>query len=63
MKTIAEIKETCTLHHTSARREYISRKSEGVVNEYEGRFGKGYTIDRPRWDTTQYCYRDYYICR
>lgn len=61
MKTITEIKETMKLHHTAACRGYVSRKSEGIVKEYDGKFGKGYVILRPRFDTTKYVYCDYYI--
>ena len=49
------------LHHTSSRRGYESRKTEGHVEEYNGRFGKGYIIVRPRYDTTQYVFYEYYI--
>ena len=49
------------LHHTAAKKGYISRKSDGIVKEYSGRFGTGYTVERPRWDTTKYIYIDYYI--
>lgn len=49
------------LHHTATKKGYISRKSDGIVKEYSGRFGTGYTVERPRWDTTQYIYIDYYI--
>lgn len=61
MKTIAEIESTMRLHHKASRRGYISRKSSGKVETYEGRFGKGYIIVRPRWDTTQYVTIEYYI--
>lgn len=60
---LAKIKKTCTLHHTAAHRGYVSRKSEGVANEYSGKFGTGYTIDRPRWDTTNYVDREYWILK
>ena len=59
--TIEEVKQICNYHHTAARREYISRKTEGRVSEYNGRFGRGYVIDCPRWDTTNYCSRQYWI--
>ena len=61
--TINELKNNPNYeyHHTAARRGYISRKTEGYVEEYEGRYGKGYVIVRPRFDTTQYVYIDYYL--
>lgn len=49
------------LHHTAAARGYVSRKKEPVVEEYNGRFGRGYKVFRPRWDTSQYIWVDYYI--
>lgn len=49
------------IHHTASRRGYISRKSEGRVEKYSGRFGKGYILETPRFDTTQYTYTTYYI--
>lgn len=53
--------------HTSYVRKYVSRKAykglefEGEVSEYEGRFGKGYTVDRPNWNSRKYSFRTYYI--
>lgn len=61
IKTINEIESTMTLHHTASRRGYVSRRTEGKVERYEGRFGKGYIISLPRWDTTQYVTIKYYI--
>jgi hypothetical protein len=48
-------------HHTASARGYISRKSAGVVSKYSGKYGTGYTIGRPRYDTTQYVYLTYYV--
>lgn len=48
-------------HHTATHRGYISRKIDCYVGQYKGRFGEGYVVSRPRWDTTQYYYVDYYI--
>ena len=61
MKTIDEITKTMKLHHIASRRGYISRKSAGEVETYKGRFGEGYIILRPRFDTTNYIYVEYYI--
>ena len=52
-----ELKE----HHTASKRGYISRKSDGVVDNYTGKFGEGYTISTPRFDTTQYVDVTYYV--
>ena len=48
-------------HHTASRRGYLSRKSEQQVEEYSGKFGKGFILVTPRYDTTQYVYVTYYI--
>lgn len=61
MKTIEEIRKTMKLHHIGSRRGYESRKGEGHVEQYNGRFGEGYIIVTPRWDTTQYVNVEYYI--
>ena len=49
------------LHHTATARGYVSRKVDEVVKEYSGRFGTGYTVHYPRFDTTNYHYVAYYI--
>jgi hypothetical protein len=52
------------LHHTGSRRGYVSRKSnidELEAEKYNGRFGKGYTVETPRFDTTQYVDVEYWI--
>lgn len=48
-------------HHTASAKGYVSRKSDGIVKPYSGKFGTGYIVQRPRYDTTQYIYIDYYI--
>jgi hypothetical protein len=51
-------------HHTGSRRGYISRKAnidELIAKKYDGRFGKGYTVELPRWDTTLYVHVEYWI--
>lgn len=49
------------LHHTASRRGYESRKTEGHIEEYNGKYGTGFIIVRPRRDTTQYVNIEYYI--
>ena len=49
------------LHHTAAAVGYISRTLTEKLEEYNGRYGKGYKVHRPRFDTTNYHYVDYYI--
>ncbi|MBO7132262.1 hypothetical protein J6V85_03355 [Candidatus Saccharibacteria bacterium] len=52
------------LHHTSYKKGYVSRKltdNEIIAKEYNGRFGKGYTVLTPAYNTTNYCLINYYI--
>lgn len=54
------------LHHTSYAKGYVSRKADYdslPVFPYKGRFGTGYTVDLPSYESTQYCRRQYYILR
>ena len=53
--------KTYTLHHTASRRGYESRKSSGHLEQYSGRFGEGFILVTPRYDTTQYVNIAYYI--
>ena len=61
--TLAWIVNHCECHHTSWHRGYISRRSEGYVETYEGRFGRGYTWHQPSWKSTQYHRVTYYILK
>ena len=61
MKTIEEIRSTMKLHHTALARGYVSRKSNGIVEQYKGKFGSGYVIKVPCYYSTQYYHREYYI--
>jgi hypothetical protein len=49
------------VHHTASKRGYVSRKEAGIVAKYSGKFGEGYTVSRPRFDTTQYVDVTYYV--
>lgn len=54
------------LHHTSYYKGYVSRKAvydDLPVHPYKGRFGTGYTVDLPSYESSQYCRRQYYILR
>jgi len=49
--------------HTGSKRGYVSRKSTAEDRKaypYKGKYGEGYTVDMPRWDTTSYCNVAYY---
>lgn len=61
--TVQELRNNTnyTYHHTGRRRGYESRKTDGHVEEYNGRFEKGFIAVIPRFDTTQYVYIEYYI--
>lgn len=47
--------------HTSYVREYVSRVEEPVVREYNGRFGRGFALLSPNWDSTRYSRITYYV--
>ena len=62
--TYKEIVANYTLHHTSMTRGYVSRVGDTcIIAPYDGKFGKGYTVKTPRWDTTNYCDISYYITK
>ena len=61
LPTVEEVMSTYKLHHVGSRRGYESRKGRGHVEEYHGRFGDGYVVIMPRWDTTYYVNVAYYI--
>ena len=53
-----------TYHHRARCMGYVSRKHpEGELENvsYKGRFGEGVTIKTPAYDSSRYCYREYYI--
>ena len=50
-----------TKSHTSYIREYVSRKSGSYVRPYKGRFGIGYAVLSPNWESSRYSYITYYI--
>ena len=48
-------------HHTAWARGYISRVTGAEIREYHGRFGDGYRVDSPSWESTSYYYVNYYV--
>ena len=48
-------------HHKATMRGYVSRKKDYVVKPYLGRFGIGFKVLRPRFDTTQYIDCTYFV--
>ena len=54
------------LHHTAYYKGYVSRKADYdslPAVPYKGRFGTGYIVDLPSYESTRYCRRQYYILR
>jgi len=49
------------LSHSSLARGYESRRGQGSVAPYEGRFGSGYIHRQPNMTSTQYVHVTYYI--
>ena len=49
--------------HTSRCRGYISRKLESKIFIYNGKFGKGYKVLTPNWESTRYCFITYYLVK
>ena len=58
---INKIEQEYTLHHTSWARGYVSRKSEGRWETYSGKFGTGFKVFRPSWESTRFCRVEYWI--
>ena len=53
-----------TIHHSSWKRGYISRKltpSEYPCYPYSGRFGTGYAVEVPSYKSTQYHTIAYFV--
>lgn len=48
-------------HHSSLQRGYCSRKADGFVEPYEGRFDVGFVIHRPYWRSTSYHTVEYWL--
>lgn len=61
MNTIAQATEGKKLHHSALARGYVSRKTEGVVEQYEGRFGKGVKVCKPNFGSSRYMIVEYWI--
>jgi hypothetical protein len=49
--------------HTSKIRGYVTRKAgyTPTPQPYKGKFGEGWTVKTPRWDTTRFCNITYFI--
>ena len=53
--------DKCQYHHTAAAKGYISRKVEEKIVDYSGKFGTGYKVCKPRFDTNNFCYVEYWL--
>ena len=60
-KRVAYIRKNFEHHHTAWKRGYVSRKCDGIAQEYHGRYGDGWVILTPSWKSTEYCHVEYYI--
>lgn len=63
--TITELTHKLSLlglrpHHTAFSRGYI-RKDYKVLTPYEGRFGKGFTVEQRCPFSTRYHYKTYFV--
>lgn len=47
--------------HTSYFRGYVSRVKGTIVGNYKGKFGEGYQVLKPNWQSTRYSFVTYYI--
>jgi hypothetical protein len=66
MKTIDEIEKavqdgTLKSIGPSMWRGYVSRKTNGHAASYKGKYGSGYCVYRPNWESTRYSYITYYV--
>lgn len=50
-------------HHKATMRGYVSRKKDYVINPYVGRFGIGFKVLKPRFDSTQYIDCTYFVLK
>jgi len=66
MKTLHQIQAAVTdgklkAVRTSMWRGYVSRKTNGNAASYKGKYGSGYCVYRPNWDSTRYSFITYYV--
>lgn len=50
-----------TYHHNALVNKYISRKTEGRIYFYNGKYGKGIAWEKPNWKSSRYSIIEYYI--
>lgn len=63
--TIDELKNSnlYEVHHTAYAAGYVSRKGNGYIKKYNGRFGSGYTLHESCYISTRFHYITYYILK
>ena len=50
------------LHHIAVKSGYVSRKlKDGIIEAYNGRFGNGYVVKKPNFESTRYYFISYYV--
>jgi hypothetical protein len=47
--------------HTSYVREYVSRVTGPIVRDYDGKFGRGFALLSPNWQSSRYSRITYYV--
>ena len=53
--------EKCKLLKKSVRRGYTTRKVKNIVYKYSGKYGNGYLVSYPNYDSTLYSIVEYWI--
>jgi len=48
-------------HHTSKEKGYVSRKGDGYLRKYKGRFGEGYTHHTTNYHSNGFNFITYYV--
>lgn len=57
-----EIPMEYKFHHSATARGYVSRRGiDRIAEEYHGKYGDGFIVRRPRYDTTHYHEVTYFI--
>ena len=56
-----EVIGTAKFHHSALQRGYISRKLECVIENYSGKFGSGFKVLYPNYNSTRFVTIQYYI--
>ena len=53
--------EKCKLYKKSVRRGYTTRKVKNIVYRYSGKYGNGYLVSYPNYNSTLYSVVEYWI--